>query len=484
MSLYSTVSARPLGGGLQSPAGSLVDLELAAMVRGYKRTVASRYRALLEEEVEGIATVPYLVSPKIDGELWFMILDDGEAFLASPTGRVVSGDLPVLKEAKAAAGRAHPRTVIAGELFALQKSGRPRCGDLAAAMGGEAKAETGRIAFAAFDSVTGGHTESPVSMPEYAERLESLRRLFEGGKRAKAIKTEAVASGADVAGLFEQWVSGGKGEGLIVRALDGSVVYKAKPSINIDAVVIGYTESSDGPNKVGAMLMGLMRENGQIQVIGSCGNMPGVQRIAFMKQLSEMLVESNYRYANSKGALYRFVRPELVIEVKLTDIQGETSAGDRIERMVLDWVDDGWRAVRQLPGASILHPVFVRVREDKSVNATDIRVAQVLERCVVEALDSNAEPLVLPKSEVLRREVYVKTTKGVDAVRKLVVWKTNKEEVDRACPAFVVHFTDYSPGRKDPLKREVRLAPDLATATEIGDAMIASNIKKGWALRE
>lgn len=484
MSLYSTVGARALGGGLQSPAGSITEIELAAMVRGYKRTIASRYRALLQEEIDGIATMPYLVSPKIDGELWFMIFDDGEPFLASPTGRVVSGDIPLLVEAKAAGKRAHARTVVAGELFALQKSGRPRCGDLAAAMGGEAKAETKRMAFAAFDSITGGFSESPVQMPEYTERLESLRRLFEGGKRAKAIKTESVGSGSEVGALFEEWVAGGKGEGLVVRAHDNSIVYKAKPSINIDAAVIGYTESSDGPNKVGAMLMGLMRENGQFQVIGSCGNMPGAQRIAFMKQLTEMHVESDYRYANSKGALYRFVRPELVIEVKLTDIQSETSAGDRIERMVLDWADGGWKAVRQLPGASILHPVFVRVREDKKVDATDIRVAQVLERCLVEAIDSDAEPLILPKAEVLRREVYVKTVKGVDAVRKLLVWKTNKEELDAASPAFVVHFTDYSAGRKDPLKREVRLAPDLETAQALADAMITANIKKGWELRE
>ena len=61
-----------------------------------------------------------------------------------------------------------------------------------------------------------------------------------------------------------------------------------------------------------------------------------------------------------------------------------------------------------------------------------------------------------------------------------MVWKTNKEEADAAYPSFVVCFTDYSPGRKDPLKRTVRLAPRLELATEIADGMIASEIKKGW----
>jgi len=90
----------------------------------------------------------------------------------------------------------------------------------------------------------------------------------------------------------------------------------------------------------------------------------------------------------------------------------------------------------------------------------------------------------LPPSEILRREVYSKTTKGVVAVRKLVMWKTNKQESDPSYPAYVVHFTDYSAGRKDPLQREVRVAPSQDVASKIADAMIEANIKKGWALHE
>ena len=44
----------------------------------------------------------------------------------------------------------------------------------------------------------------------------------------------------------------------------------------------------------------------------------------------------------------------------------------------------------------------------------------------------------------------------------------DKEKQDPNFPAFVVHWTDYSQGRKDPLKREVRLAPDEKIALQIG----------------
>jgi hypothetical protein len=46
--------------------------------------------------------------------------------------------------------------------------------------------------------------------------------------------------------------------------------------------------------------------------------------------------------------------------------------------------------------------------------------------------------------------------------------------------AYVVHWTDYSPGRGSPLDRDVKLAPDENTATKIANALVEENIKKGW----
>jgi hypothetical protein len=86
----------------------------------------------------------------------------------------------------------------------------------------------------------------------------------------------------------------------------------------------------------------------------------------------------------------------------------------------------------------------------------------------------------MPQSQVLRREVYVKVIKGVQSVRKLLVWKSNKETLDSDWPPYVVHWTDYSPTRKDPMKRTVRLAPNEEVAMSLASEMIAEEIKKGW----
>ena len=65
------------------------------------------------------------------------------------------------------------------------------------------------------------------------------------------------------------------------------------------------------------------------------------------------------------------------------------------------------------------------------------------------------DALELPKSEILNRSVATKTLKGATMVRKLLMWKTNKEEASREFPAYVLHLTDYSPNRKEPLAHEI-----------------------------
>jgi hypothetical protein len=84
----------------------------------------------------------------------------------------------------------------------------------------------------------------------------------------------------------------------------------------------------------------------------------------------------------------------------------------------------------------------------------------------------------LGTSQVIRRQVWTKEGSGKVDVRKLLLWKTNKESADY--PAYVVHWTDFSATRKSPLEREVRLAPNEKEAMKIADLMITENIKKGW----
>ncbi len=222
-----------------------------------------------------------------------------------------------------------------------------------------------------------------------------------------------------------------------------------------------------------------MYHDGRIQIFGACGNLGSDEdRKTLCAQLNKLKVVAHIRYASDSGSLYSFVKPEVVVEVKVSDLQLERSDGSNSSAMVLSYQDQTWLSGNLSSCPRPIHPVLVKIREDKKVNDVDVRIAQI-DGYMPKAKDTVSIG-ELPKSEVLLREAWTKEAKGIVSVRKLVVWKTNKEKSNSLYPAYVVHWTDYSPGRGSPLDREVKLAPDEKTVMKIADAMVEENIKKGW----
>jgi len=174
------------------------------------------------------------------------------------------------------------------------------------------------------------------------------------------------------------------------------------------------------------------------------------------------------------------VKPEFVVEIKCNDLISANSKGDPVRRMALRYDDEiGWSPLGPAPSISMINAVFRRIREDKRAVRPDVRFEQVSDLFpVVE--QTSIDPASLPTSKIIRREVYTKRTPRGLAVRKLVCWKTNKRKADPAYPAYVVFFTDYAPGRKQPLKTDLRVAASLETMHAFTDDWLAVNIKRGW----
>ena len=93
--------------------------------------------------------------------------------------------------------------------------------------------------------------------------------------------------------------------------------------------------------------------------------------------------------------------------------------------------------------------------------------------------NESSEKISLKKSEILKKEIYVKNSKGINMVRKFVLWKTNKEHTGEY-PAFVYHYTDFSPSRADVLKKDLKVSNSKKQIEEIFNDEIVKNIKKGW----
>ncbi len=471
----------PYGKGQKAPMGALLDVELLARLRRYKRQVAKRYRVVEPEVVERLLPdEPMFVSPKLDGELWFLVYapppNGAGVALVAYNGRVLTGVTTLDGVAQKLANA--PSLVIAGELYAPPATGeRARNHHTGAALS-EPKLEP-TLYFRAFDLVEEGGQDAAVRT--YESRLASLHGYL--GEEL-VVPTERGGAGL-VAQRYREWVAPGSSqryEGVVARS-DRGLTYKIKPTITVDLVVIAYGERITGTvRQVRELEVALVRDDGTLQLVGSVGSgMSEDDRARWHDKLYAIEARSAFRLANREGTLCRFVRPEIVVEVRVSDFLSTDAWDAPIRRMALSYdATEGYKPLSELRTAVLIHPALVRERTDKKADATDAGLSQItsyLEDAPVEARAASAVPH--RASEIVRRAVWTKETKGQIAVRKLVVLKTNKEH-EGSHPPFVVHFTDYSAARKTPLETTIRTASTLAGAERAVTAWIAENVLKGW----
>lgn len=182
--------------------------------------------------------------------------------------------------------------------------------------------------------------------------------------------------------------------------------------------------------------------------------------------------------ANREGALCRFVRPEIVVEVRGSDLLS-TDASDRpIRRMGLEYdAERGWAPTGEAPTAVLLHPVFLRERTDKIVDEGDVGFHQLLRHVVVE---TEASAKARQAAETVARGVFTKTTKGKVAVRKYVIIDGHDPKGDHR-PPWMAFFTDYSLGRKEPLQTSLVTGSSQEGVHDEVRSWLAENIKRGWS---
>ncbi len=470
------------GKGRRAALGALVDQELLGKLKRYKRQVAKRYRVVEPELVERLLPdEPMFVSPKLDGELWFLVhapppAGEGVALVAY-NGRVLTGVTTLDGVTDRLAGA--PALVVAGELYAPPATGeRARNHHTGAALS-EPRLEP-TLKFRAFDLVEEAGDDA--LLRPYESRLASLRSYL--GEEL-VVPTER-GNAALVAQRYREWAAPGSSqryEGIVARS-DRGLTYKIKPTITVDLVVLAYGERiTGGVRQVRELEVGLVRDDGTFQLVGSVGGgMSEDDRARWHEKLALVEARSSFRLANREGTLCRFVRPEIVVEVRVSDFLSTDAWDAPIRRMSLSYDPvEGYRPLSELRTAVLIHPVLLRERADKKADATDAGMTQItsyLEDLSVEPRAAGA--IVHRASQLVRRAVWTKETKGQLAVRKLVVIKTNKEH-EGTHPPYLVHFTDYSAGRKTPLETTIRTASSLEGAERAAGAWIEENVKKGWA---
>ncbi|MHB9038957.1 MAG: ATP-dependent DNA ligase, partial [Armatimonadota bacterium] len=464
---------RPLGSGMMYPSGTVRDSELAALLTLYKSNVAGAYIGVSPDSIT--ATIPaghHVVSTKIDGEQWFLYKDNERTVLFSPNGKAIAGEhIPVLEKANTLL--ADWTGILAGELYATVDAGRPRVFDQHAALGGGDAAQTDRLRFAAFDILRDGDTDCQ-SLP-FADRAKRIQELLAGADIIHPVDFTEVDGPNGVREFFECKVQDGE-EGIVVRCADGRT-FKIKPKISIDAAVVAYTETSSG---ISELLLALISDESAMQIIGRVDiGFSQAEKRELADRLSSMQCESAISLSSRSGLPYHWVRPEIVVEVLCHELLSTNSDGEPIRRWRVANSSGDWKPLGKAPSVSLRDAVFVRVREDKTAKLPDVRWSQVTN--LVPITDLAPNPSDLLESEIIRREVYTKRVRDYGAaVRKLVVWKTNKDDADPRYSAYAAMFTDYSSARQEAIRTELQVASSVETIMAIVENWLAENARRGW----
>jgi hypothetical protein len=460
----------PYGGGRKALVGGLDDAGLLDRLLRYKRQVAKRYRVLDSGQIErGLPKGQLWLSPKLDGELWFLVRRGGDQALCAHNGRVLHG-IPLLADLAPVLAQA-PELIVAGELVAPIFEGRPRSPHVATAFGDERHARA--LTFHPFDLVEEGGADAQGA--PYAQRLARLRAWF-GEER---VIPTVVGDAASAAGYYREWVAAGKHEGLVARS-EQNITFKIKPHLSLDAVVVAYGERLVGEaRQLRELSVALVRDDGDFQILGTVGTgFSEEDRVAWLARLEAAPAQSSFRMANSEGTLSRFVRPEHVVEIKCSDLLDTDGEDQPIRRMTLSYeAGRGYVPHGECPTAVMLHPTFVRERTDKRVDGGDVGMGQLTSRVSLE-LGPSLPAGAAATAQVLARGVWTKETKGLLAVRKYVLVQTNK--AGRDFPPLVLFATDFSPGRAEPLQTSLRTAHTREAADRQIAEWIEENIKKGW----
>lgn len=475
-----------LGDYRVASATALADATLLPMVRNYKRTVASRMFPLSEDDISRkIADAHYHVSRKIDGEFSALVYRDGQLLTLNPGGTVRIG-MPWQEEAIRLLDAAGFNDIIlAGELYVNLEARRPRVHDIVSvARQPKSQDELAQVRMAIFDIIA---IDGELSTRAYSETFESIQKICANGENMHPVETEVIKGHRDIGKRFESWVTQEGSEGLVARS-DAAGSYKIKPRHNLDVVIIGFTESTDDrKGMLHDLLVGVTRSDGTIHALCRVGGgFSDELRREMLSDLEDMIVESEYAEVNSDHVAYQMVKPKWVIEISCLDLIAQNTRGGAVNRMVLNYNADQSRyeVVRRMPLVSVISPQFVRTREDKTLDPSDVRISQVTDLVPVAMAEVDAAEMSMAQSTVVKREVYIKPYRGQTSIRKFLMWKTNKETEDNEFPAYVIHYTDYSPSRKAPLAREVRVSNSKEQIEQLLDELKAANIKKGWTLHE
>lgn len=460
-------------------ATDLADPSLHARSQEYRRKLSGQMKPISGEDIYRIPkSTGYYAMRKYDGEFALIVFDGKNLISVNPGGTVRVG-LPCFKEAEKLLKKAKVKTCLLGaEIYVIDAAAKQNKVQQVVSVlrSPSTAAQLDKLGLAVFDVIEADE-KNPASTKDV---FTLLKKWFGKGKLVHPVDHIVTDKVDKIMERFADWVIGEGSEGLVVRH-DQAGWYKVKIRHNIDAAIIGFSEGSEERKGIlHDLLVAVMRRDGTFHEFGRVGGgFSEEERKDIANELKRRVVPSDYVAVNNDYVAYEMTAPGPVIEMSCLDLIAESTKGDTVNRMVLDWDGVRYSPLSRMPLVSVISPQFIRLRDDKEANVEDVNIRQIAQLVDIKDIDKAAHGTLAEPSKILERTVYTKVMKGQKMVRKLLLWKTNKEESNEF-PGYVVYLTDFSPNRMNPLERDIRVANTEDGARRLFEAMKQTNFVSGW----
>ena len=446
-------------------------MNAVSLIKKYKNSVTRKYIFVSKDEINTIPKNDLFISKKIDGQLWFYCKSAKNSQIINSNENEISDVIQDIKKDLDKKLKKIKNIILAAELYYLS-SERERYGDTISGLGDKSKRKT--LRFGVFDVV---YMEK--LFPDFNKKYEFLKKTLNTKTKEPAHAIEQTkAKQSELTKFFKDKIEKNNAEGLIVR--DNSSIYKIKQEETADLLITGYTVS-DKANQIRSVSLGVYLNENEIVHIGACGNFTSdALRKDLYKQLTKLKIKSNFQKIASNGAAYNFVKPAIVCEVKLLEFQGDKSNDEPIRHLKYEFTNNSLNATGRARSVSILNSSIINIRKDKKPNYEDcglkqiIRISGIAKENFKEQNNKN-----LPKSKLIKKEVIKKESKKGIAIKKFVLWKSNKEKASDY-PSYLCYYLDFSDGRKDPIKRKIYPFEDEKIGLNHFKKLLDENVKKGW----
>ena len=439
-------------------------------IKAYKNTQSSKYIPVRGDEIltRVFEFEKYFVSTKIDGHLCFILKKGKEIVITNFNGKLFDRS-ELIDELNKNIGENDG--LFVGEIYAYKNGERTRSFDLTK---GLSEINT-RIKIGVFDLLQ--YNGKAFEESEWEKKKKIIKDLFSKGEIIHAVKEIELTSRKEIVNEFNQRVNDDNQEGIIVRGLNGPT-FKIKPTLTFDFVVLGFALGySDDFTLLKELLFGVLIKENTFLITGKVSTGFSMeQRKSLVKDLEKIKVSSKVIETSGSNIPFTMIKPSLVIEIESLDIINSNTDGV-ISKSVLSF-DTEFSKINNSPSVSLISPIFKGIREDKEVTENQTGLSQITR--IIELVDEKNKKQSKKPSLIIKKEIYLKETKGVKMIKKYFLWETNSES--STYPRYVFYKIDYSPTRSDKLQRDVKISNNLDQMNKIYQKQIESDIKKGWKI--